>query len=732
MRYPAYSKLEPDGIDPLMALIPYFLCLLLMAACSHETRRQNPLDAELTTAVDVTIAVDDTAGSAILRWSPYEGQVSFAHYLVLRQLSDRLTVDTLAVIGQREQASFADSSLDPNTVYVYRVSVVNTAGLEVPSAQVRAGPVGLPSIEITSVVLDAPAASATIEWSRYAGPDFRHYRVLRGTGADSRLVAQIDAVDSTRLVDTGLRGDQEYLYRVTATTNGNHTVQSAQRRAKIHPWVASWPLDTQGANAEREYVRLGTGRDGGIVAQISDESSITLVAFAADGTELDEVTPLDWPSPTQRTRASRFSTGVDASGRWMGLVYGAVDESEGVSYGVVRLVDGHLEQQVVELQLPDVPLQEQPTAGIVTLEAIWTCFNGLGVYGARTPLHVEDFSLLPDESWETETVNGWSFSLQHAAIESWLCLRGNPAVARREYDPSWHDFGVEVDVLTLAPVAEGTRIAIGDSIGGRLELSLDMVRDPFLQYQPQASLVWSFHDSTDVSASPRSEVVSSAFQVFPWLYSVHARIELLDSTPLATLTYPRIWLQGATGNEIQWTSVAPVGEQVAFTAGNLAYAIDPAGASQELTPFSSQVSEMRSWTPSGETRPHVAVCLPEEDQVRTGRVFGSRWRDALTMTIGPRLGDAGGRLFWPVSMAMGPDGRMYILDAGNHRVVVLDAAGQYITEFGHKGSADGEFDFGLDTRLAGGLDFGGSIALDDDGFIYVADTRNQRVQKFAP
>jgi DNA-binding beta-propeller fold protein YncE len=83
-------------------------------------------------------------------------------------------------------------------------------------------------------------------------------------------------------------------------------------------------------------------------------------------------------------------------------------------------------------------------------------------------------------------------------------------------------------------------------------------------------------------------------------------------------------------------------------------------------------------------------------------------------------------------MDAGPRGRMYVLDAGNARIVVFDRDGEYITEFGSAGSGDGQFDFGTGEIIGGGLNFSGSIAVDDDGFIYVADVGNRRIQKFAP
>jgi len=78
------------------------------------------------------------------------------------------------------------------------------------------------------------------------------------------------------------------------------------------------------------------------------------------------------------------------------------------------------------------------------------------------------------------------------------------------------------------------------------------------------------------------------------------------------------------------------------------------------------------------------------------------------------------------------DGRFYVLDAGNARIVVFDGQGTYTTQFGTAGHGAGGFDFGDGLRIPGGLNLAGSIAVDGDGFIYVADVGNRRIQKFSP
>ena len=44
----------------------YSILLLVLLGCSHDARRENPLDPELTPAMTLSVAADDTAGTATL------------------------------------------------------------------------------------------------------------------------------------------------------------------------------------------------------------------------------------------------------------------------------------------------------------------------------------------------------------------------------------------------------------------------------------------------------------------------------------------------------------------------------------------------------------------------------------------------------------------------------------------------------------------------------------------
>ena len=54
------------------------------------------------------------------------------------------------------------------------------------------------------------------------------------------------------------------------------------------------------------------------------------------------------------------------------------------------------------------------------------------------------------------------------------------------------------------------------------------------------------------------------------------------------------------------------------------------------------------------------------------------------------------------------------------------------TSFVDQTARAGEFAFGDGTRVEGGLNYGGSLCVDEAGYIYVADPFNRRIEKFAP
>jgi DNA-binding beta-propeller fold protein YncE len=82
--------------------------------------------------------------------------------------------------------------------------------------------------------------------------------------------------------------------------------------------------------------------------------------------------------------------------------------------------------------------------------------------------------------------------------------------------------------------------------------------------------------------------------------------------------------------------------------------------------------------------------------------------------------DAPEAFYGPRGLAVDTQGRVYVADTGNKRIVIFDLDGKYLTQFGTSGMSLGQ----LDEPVA--------VALDAAGNVYVTDTWNQRVQVFTP
>ena len=133
-------------------------------------------------------------------------------------------------------------------------------------------------------------------------------------------------------------------------------------------------------------------------------------------------------------------------------------------------------------------------------------------------------------------------------------------------------------------------------------------------------------------------------------------------------------------------------------------------------------------------RPH-GLRIDAEDNIWTtdvaGHVVYKMNRDGrIVLVLGVR-GTAGDRHRYghlqlfdePNDVAFAPNGDVFVVQGhgkGEPRVIRFDRDGNFITAWGRKGKAPGEFDIAH------------AVAIDAKGLVYVADRNNQRIQVFDP
>ena len=83
-----------------------------------------------------------------------------------------------------------------------------------------------------------------------------------------------------------------------------------------------------------------------------------------------------------------------------------------------------------------------------------------------------------------------------------------------------------------------------------------------------------------------------------------------------------------------------------------------------------------------------------------------------------RLGGGRGQFSSPAGVAVDHQGNVYVADSGNNRIQKFDQDGNFLGAFGTAGGGQGQFNEPW------------GVAVDGEGNIYVADTWNHRIQKF--
>ena len=721
--------------------------LLLALACGHDSPRDSPVDPKLTPPVELEVALDDAAGTATLTWTRYEGDQPFAAYWVLRNEPQSTRVETLTALTDARQIVYVDSLLAPGSPYVYRVSTVNGAGFEAASRAHTARALHLAPVEILDANPDSRTASCSLAWTPYGGPRFRAYEVWRAHGTSSELRHTALNQTATAFVDTSLLGNTEYQYTVRTVTEEGAATTSAPATARVHGLETIWPLDL----AAEERVRLshdGEGRISAATAHVEanpfPESTRAVLYRLGRSTGpdiVDELLYACWWDRGPAPPAVMATEIVDDNTRWTALSGYLFDEWRLELFSSAR--DSVLRRQPLTRQ-PTlmVPDEYAEVATVVTLWSSWTPMSiySISAYDDGEEICVHDFSQGEPPglvSWRVRVGNNYVPAEEGVEFSGDALVLGEYTAAIITLDVPEHrsdSFRIEVEMAGPGAVW----------IGGNAEAPPDFAHCILIAQTYSGKVHAGLYSTSSLTAagSLESDIVPN--HVNPeGRYTIALGLD--SGTVEATVPgdiLDVVWSATDTPQEplSAWTSLAAVESGFALlTIADRLYSVSPNGDVRKafIAPLGGDVAELCVWEDPAEAGMyHVGMCVPDLHSIHVDRARApsSRSRSVTVMSnqrwsLSEAAGPDPGSFLFPLSFAIGPNGRIYVLDAGNSRIQVFSAHGDYITQWGRRGSGPGEFDFGQGMAPE---DFRGSIAVDDGGYIFVADPGNQRIQVFSP
>lgn len=163
---------------------------------------------------------------AIIRWGRCN-DLDFGAYRLYR--STTAAVDNsgtpVAVLASADATSFVDDTLDENTLYHYRLYVVDLGGLATGSNEIEARTANLPppGVQLSPATSVAPTA-LTLTWTLCDAHDFASYRVYRSETPNvttaATLVREVDERNALSFRDTSVQPGKTYYYRIYVLDNG--------------------------------------------------------------------------------------------------------------------------------------------------------------------------------------------------------------------------------------------------------------------------------------------------------------------------------------------------------------------------------------------------------------------------------------------------------------------------------------------------------------------------------
>ena len=198
-----------------------------------------------------------------LNWLPVPGAVGYAIYRATSSAGPYTYLQTVT------ETTYTDYTVNPSTIYYYRVAAVNDAGVSANASDLVNSQQTFP----TNLTATATNGQISLVWPVTTGAT--SYTLKRGTSSGNETVTVVTGYNGTTYTNTGLANGTTYYYVVTATgaggTSGNSPEVSATPEASGN---GIW-LSTSSGNWSAATNWVGNGIASGS-SSIADFSTLSL------------------------------------------------------------------------------------------------------------------------------------------------------------------------------------------------------------------------------------------------------------------------------------------------------------------------------------------------------------------------------------------------------------------------------------------------------------------------
>ena len=309
------------------------------------------------------------------------------------------------------------------------------------------------------------------------------------------------------------------------------------------------------------------------------------------------------------------------------------------------------------------------------------------------------------------------------ALLALLTLRASFRAAYRNYDQA-------TEFLVYAHSATGVKTVMAqiEDLSRRLTdgKGLDIGYDNDVSW-PFSWYLRNYPNAHFFAASPTEAIRD--YEVIIAGNDNWATVEPLLGRRFVSFEYIRMWWPNQDYFNLTWERV-----RNALASPEMRRALWQIWLNRDYTLYGELTGKdmsLENWSPSDEMRFYVRKDIAQKiwdyglvvgtEDPYEGRMIKL---DAERVIGGP--GAEGGQFNAPRALAFAPDGSVYVADSRNHRIQHLDAQGQFLGQIGRFSDApQGEGPPGTFNEPWG-------VAVAGDGSVFVADTWNHRIQRFSP